>query len=102
MPYVKKEDRVYRPRRSATLWVTDKDSAPGELNFKITELVQGYLDVYGVDYQRLNDVIGALECNKLEVYRRLVGPYEDQKIRDNGDVFSHQILLKTNGFAEVK
>lgn len=90
MPYVKQEDRVYAPKRSAILWATPNESAAGELNFKIATLVNAYLRVYGFDYQRLNDVIGALEANKLEVYRRLAAPYEDEKIRTNGDVFDER------------
>jgi hypothetical protein len=34
-----------------------------------------------------NDVIGALECCKLELYRRMVAPYENTKIKENGDVY---------------
>ena len=31
-------------------------------------------------------MIGALECCKQEYYRTVVGPYEDMKIDENGDV----------------
>ena len=31
-------------------------------------------------------MIGALECCKQEYYRAVVGPYEDIKIEENGDV----------------
>ena len=37
--------------------------------------------------QRLISASGALECAKLEFYRRVVSKYEDQKILDNGDVY---------------
>lgn len=30
---------------------------------------------------------GAIEAAKLEFYRRVVAPYEDQKLLDNGDVY---------------
>jgi hypothetical protein len=33
-----------------------------------------------------NDAIGALEGAKLELYRRYVSAYEDDKIKENGDV----------------
>ena len=58
----------------------------GELNYKLTKIC---LDFLGKDYryQDINDVIGALEGCKLEIYRRLVGPYEDTKIEENGDVY---------------
>ena len=38
-------------------------------------------------YQTLNAIVGSLECCKLEVYRRLASPYEDEKITKNGDVY---------------
>ena len=37
--------------------------------------------------QRMFSAIGALEAAKLEFYRRVVAPYEDQKMLDNGDVY---------------
>lgn len=33
------------------------------------------------------DALGALECCKLEFYRRVAAPYEDSKIISNGDVY---------------
>jgi hypothetical protein len=59
----------------------------GELNYAVTNLVLGYIAQHGKNYQHINDVIGALEGAKLEFYRRLVGPYEDTKIAENGDVY---------------
>lgn len=34
-----------------------------------------------------SEIIGALECCKLELYRRIAAPYEDIKIGENGDVY---------------
>jgi hypothetical protein len=34
------------------------------------------------------EAIGALECCKLEFYRRVAVPYEDRKIKSNGDVYT--------------
>jgi len=59
----------------------------GELNYMITELVNLYIKEHGKNYTILNDVIGALECAKLELYRRVLIPYEDEKIKQNGDVY---------------
>jgi hypothetical protein len=89
MPYIKEQDRAYAPERSANCWISEGSSAPGELNFKISTLIEGYFRIYGFDYQRINDVVGALECCKLEVYRRMAAPYENKKCADNGDVFFH-------------
>ena len=60
----------------------------GELNFMITMLCDNYIMSHGKTYGVLNAVIGALECSKLELYRRVAAPYEDKKMSENGDVFS--------------
>jgi hypothetical protein len=60
----------------------------GELNYAITRLVDSYLVARGgIRYAHVNDVVGALECAKLELYRRIAAPYEDEKIGENGDVY---------------
>lgn len=59
---------------------------PGELNYCITQLMIEYCKE-DFNYQDINDVIGALECAKLEFYRRMAVPYEDKKIDENGDVY---------------
>ncbi len=38
-------------------------------------------------YQTYNDILGALEGAKLELYRRQIGPYEETAIKRNGDVY---------------
>ena len=38
------------------------------------------------NYEDYRNFIGELESAKLEIYRRLVAPYEDKKIKENGDV----------------
>jgi hypothetical protein len=52
-------------------------------------ICQDYIKDKGLSYQTLNDVLGALEGCKLELYRRQVAPYEDKKIQANGDVYEH-------------
>jgi hypothetical protein len=58
----------------------------GELNYVITKTILAYIGD-NPSYQRINDVIGALEGAKLEFYRRFAAPYEDEKIKQNGDVY---------------
>jgi hypothetical protein len=67
----------------------------GELNFALTSILCSYIHNKGPSYQTYNEVIGVLECAKQELYRRIVGKYEDQKIRENGDVFPDWLLGKT-------
>lgn len=59
----------------------------GELNYKITKECLRYVRIHELSYRTMNDVIGALECVKQEFYRRMVVPYEDGKIKTNGDVY---------------
>lgn len=81
MPYINKMVRRHLLEDSSRV-----PCGPGELNFLITTIVHNYINKYGPDYQSYNDAIGALECAKLELYRRKVVPYEDKKIEENGDV----------------
>lgn len=62
-------------------------TSPGQLNFIFTKMIQFYLARKGMSYSSFNDVIGALEACKLEFYRRVVSPYEDNKKNENGDVY---------------
>ncbi len=57
----------------------------GEVNFVICSLVD---ILYDRNYTELSAAIGDVECAKLEVYRRVLSNYEDQKITENGDVFA--------------
>ena len=60
---------------------------PGELNFLFTRAIVQYYERSPVNYRTINDVLGALEGAKLEFYRRVAVPYEDQKREENGDVY---------------
>ena len=60
---------------------------PGELNYLFTVLAQEYWETRGKNYQAINDIVGALEGAKLEFYRRVATPYENTKIKENGDVY---------------
>ena len=89
MPYIDKIDRKHIDRESkrrvfSTMGTHSAD--PGELNYMVTTMIKNYIgDEYS--YSRINEVIGVLECAKLELYRRIAAPYEDFKIEENGDVY---------------
>ena len=87
MPYIKKESRrgIFDPeyRTVSNSFIT----SPGELNFAITSLIIEYVKNQGKNYQTINDIVGALECAKLEFQRRVINKYEDSKIEENGDVY---------------
>lgn len=86
MPYIDPENRD-RLRNTVDAIKKTTFLHPGCLNFLITQLVSQYLDEKGQSYRMYNEVIGALECAKIELYRRKIAPYEDLKISENGDVY---------------
>lgn len=59
---------------------------PGELNYAITKMVQHFLPRC-YRYSDIAMVTGVLENVKQEFYRRAAVPYEDHKIKENGDVY---------------
>ena len=81
MPYIDREARERIGRG-------DPPQNAGELNYALTRLVDDFLSRKGeLRYAHLNEAMGALECAKLEVYRRLAAPYEDKKKEESGDVY---------------
>lgn len=66
--------------------LTDLHMNEGDLNYTLTVLLHRYVDNNGLRYRTLNAVMGILESCKQEFYRRVVAPYEDLKIQENGDV----------------
>ena len=62
-------------------------SEAGELNYLITQLCDAFLMKTGVSYKNINQVIGAIECAKLEFYRRIAAPYENKKGLENGEAY---------------
>lgn len=80
MPYI-------LPSRRTEIDQNAPPETAGELNYLFTKLALQYVETKGTSYQTFNDIIGALEGCKLELYRRAIGKYEDQKIRENGDIY---------------
>lgn len=101
MPYLKQEDReeltILADAIAQCISERPQDQHAGAINYAITRMLLGVLGVEETgllrdpprglfNYDRLNSVVGALECCKLELYRRLIGPYEEWKADCNGDV----------------
>lgn len=78
MPYIPEADRFRVLIAGAT--------TPGELNFLLTNEVLRYLGKKP-NYAKFNEVMGVLACIQAELYRRKIAPYEDQKAKENGDIF---------------
>lgn len=91
MPHIPVEDRAVLLPTSP-----EKALAAGELNYQITEVVKSYLKCHRPCYQTYNDIIGALEGAKLELYRLKVADYEDLAIIRNGSVYQEP-TGKTSG-----
>ncbi|MBI5222035.1 MAG: hypothetical protein HY980_00875 [Candidatus Magasanikbacteria bacterium] len=86
MPYEKQEYRdPLDPHIKALAETINRDHRAGQLNYAITKLL---LAIKGEGrYKDYNELIGALKCCKLEFYRRAIAPYEDGKVRENGDAY---------------
>ena len=88
MPYITQTDRNMIEDLLATQGWTEKiATSPGQLNYHITKLVQIHMGT--PSYARINEVVGVLEAVKLELYRRMAAPYEDKKLKENGDVYEY-------------
>lgn len=91
MPYIKPENRVVyvegiQALKNAFAAVGAGD---GDLNYVLTSVCLAWLDCHRPPhgYSLRSDVVKALECAKLEYYRRKLVPYEIEKIKENGDCY---------------
>lgn len=82
MPYISKDDR---DGLESQYVFGHAPTNPGQLNYLFTMICKDYLTE--LNYQRINDCIGALEGCKLELYRRIAADYENKKILENGDCY---------------
>ncbi len=87
MPYIKVENRSKYEKVLENLVKILKTLPPeeidGELNYVVTKILK---EIYPLRYFHINKAIGLLECIKLEYYRRVAAPYENQKMKEAGDV----------------
>jgi len=89
MPYIPQDERGDLDELARALTTNlMSGNFRGKLNYFISSVAQGLIEANGVSYSFINDFIGVLECCKLELYRRVASPYEDQKIEENGDVYN--------------
>lgn len=63
----------------------EEPQTPGELTFLLFVLTDRFYRNHGGRYDQIVDVVGSLENTKLEWYRRVAHPYEDDKLLENGD-----------------
>lgn len=84
MPYV---DEEARDRLKYYFSGDGVPETPGELNYLITMVIKDYIWANELNYQTINDILGALDGASKEFYRRVAVPYEESKISLNGDVY---------------
>ena len=93
MPYIEKKDRLTLDYsiESLAIRISTYDEIAGRFNYSISRMIDIILGQRGLNYANVNEIVGALECIKLELYRRIASPYEDKKIEENGDVFNENV-----------
>jgi hypothetical protein len=84
MPYIKQEKR--RELDGLLKDLADRVDEEGELNYCFYKLSTEIIARIGESYSKLGMCSAAMEHAKLEWYRRRLSPYEDKKIRENGDI----------------
>ena len=91
MPYIKqglrdKLDGQIEALKNTIGEICVDNTEHGILNYVLTQL----LTCPNPTYEYINGVIGVLECSKLEFYRRLAMPYEDNAASKNGDIMVYK------------
>ncbi len=88
MPYIARKDRPQYQEiinELASRVPKDRMARPGHINYIVSLLIE---KVYGKElrYADHNEVVGVLNCIALEFYRKKTAPYEDIKIKEEGDL----------------
>ena len=81
MPYIKQDRRIDLDDLVDAL--AENLSYNGDLNYVLYALCKRFVPP---SYNNYKNYIGELEECVVEIRRRILGPYEDIKIKENGDV----------------
>ena len=84
MPYIPQEDREKLDGLIEEIAATV--DTEGELNYVFSTIASLMAARWGTRYAELNSIYGVFGCAGAEFYRRVIAPYEDEKIKQNGDV----------------
>lgn len=87
MPYIKQKRR--KELEMILEEFIDKNiTKAGDINYLITSILVKYMNLRGgPNYAIINEIMGVLECAKLEFYRKVAAPYENSKCKENGEVY---------------
>ena len=98
MPYIDQNRRDFFKEEINALIVKLQSSgsvSAGDINYIFSEILAGALAIDdNPKYDKINTAVGVLDCVKLELYRRVAGPYEDYKISKSGDTVAYKRFLK--------
>ena len=91
MPYLKSKDRntinsTGGDKIANYFAKLDAKNMAGALNYLNFKIVKKWIEKNEKRYWIFALIVGTLVCCILEIYRRLIAPYENQKIKENGDV----------------
>lgn len=87
MPYITQDRRdVFDAQLDA---LGDALESGGEINYCVYRLCLRFLERKGMSYNTSMIPFSALGAAQMELYRRIIAPYEDVKIAENGDVPLH-------------
>lgn len=86
MPYIEQDERKQYNEEIQTLATELLNKPVGHVNYCITKLLLTLVREVGESYGTYNNLIGVLECVKLELYMMQVANYERKKRIQNGGV----------------
>lgn len=89
MPYIDRDRRAIITPDDTGMVVNGRNiMTVGELNYAITKLMVEFINNNGGE-SYTNFAMARIACQDAaeEIYRRLVGKYEDKKAEQNGDVY---------------
>jgi hypothetical protein len=91
MPYIEREDRYGMLEEIDTLQAYIKSK--GDLNYAICQLVGVLILGEKISYTNISKWIDGVHDAETELRRRLLEPYENLKIEENGDVESFTKII---------
>jgi len=84
MPYIKRDRRKCLEVYLEVL--TQNVENKGELTYCVYKLGVEYLKNHSLNYQNISDICASMRDAEYEIRRRILNPYEDKKIKENGDI----------------
>ena len=95
MPYILEKDRPKFSKAIEDLAI--KIESKGDLNYVISDLVGRLILKTKISYTQISEWIDGVDGAERELTRRLLDPYEDIKIEENGDVPSFITIIERMG-----